>query len=120
MSKKSKYPEEVLCYIEYTKNYLQKNPQTASDLLNKYQISLSCFLDIAAAKSNANFEATGNPILQVQDIVKISYKLIIESNIVKLLAKGWVEVGGLNSEGKPFYQLTKEGKKNLLKKISYE
>lgn len=120
MTKKSKYPEEVLCYIEYTKSYLQKNPEVASDILNKHQISLSCFLDIAAAKSNANFETTGNPILQVQDIVKISYKLIIDSNIVKLIHKGWVEVGGLNSEGKPIYQLTKEGKLNLLKKLSHE
>lgn len=120
MAKNSKYPEEVLCYIEYTKNYLKSNPDVASDILNKHQVSLSCFLDVAAAKSNANFEATGNPILQVDDIVRICYKLIIDSNIAKLITKGWVEVKGLNIDDKPIYQLTTEGKKNLLKKISDE
>jgi len=118
--KHSKYPEEVLCYLEYTKKFLKNNPDVASDILNKYQISLSCFLDVAAAKSLANFEATGNPVLQVTDIVRICYKLIIESNIVKLIDKGWIEVGGLNTDDKPVYQLTLEGKTNLLKKISNE
>jgi len=113
--RKAKYPEEVLYYIEYIKGYLKKNKEVAADILNKHQISLSCFLDVAAAKSSVNFEATGNPVLQVQDIVQICYKLIIDNNIVKLIAKGWIEVVGLNSEGKPIHQLTKEGKQHLLK-----
>lgn len=114
----SKYPEEVLYYIEYVKTYLKNDTEVASDILNKHQISLSCFLDVAAAKSLASFQKTGNPILQVADIVQICYKLIIDSNIVKLISKGWVEVAGLNEDDKPIYQLTPEGKKNLLKQVS--
>lgn len=114
--KDSKYPEEVLCYIEYVKDYLNNNPHVASDILNKHQISLSCYLDVAAAKSLEVFEKTGNPILDAQDIVKISFKLIIDNNKVKLLSKGWIEVVGLTVEGKPVYQLTELGKQHLLKK----
>lgn len=114
-----KYPEEVLMYIEHIKKHFEENPAVAKEMLGRNQISLSSFLDVAAAKSMEVFQETGNPILKVDEIVHVCYRIIIENNLVDLVEKGWLEVVGLNNEGNPLYELTELGKKNLLKNLPH-